>query len=166
VRPLEALGEDGLGLGHAVAIGIAQQADPAGSGHGNENVAVGRRGEPAGMSHAGREGIPTEATEPLEPESLRLDAEALADGEVTARHLVQLLREGWIRLFEMLFARRCVLRAKLIRRFLYEPGGEALAVACRAVAIDKPVFASIFLLSRQAQPGDKQADPAELVRVL
>jgi uncharacterized protein (DUF2336 family) len=104
--------------------------------------------------------------EPLEPETLRRSADALADSEITARHLVQLLREGRIRLFEMLFARRCGLRAKLIRRFLYEPGGEALAIACRAVAIDKPVFASIFLLSRQARPGDKQVDPAELVKVL
>ncbi|MDA0701623.1 MAG: DUF2336 domain-containing protein [Proteobacteria bacterium] len=104
--------------------------------------------------------------EPLEPESLRRSAEALTDGEITAGHLVQLLREGRIRLFEMLIARRCGLRARLIRRFLYEPGGEALAIACRAVAIDKPIFASIFLLSRQARPGDKQVDPAELVKVL
>lgn len=104
--------------------------------------------------------------EPLESERLRQNADALADGEITARHLVQILREGRISLFEMLFARRCGLRARLIRRFLYEPGGEALAIACRAVAIDKPVFASIFLLSRQARPGDKQVDPAELVKVL
>ncbi|MBT5414456.1 MAG: DUF2336 domain-containing protein [Rhodospirillaceae bacterium] len=105
-------------------------------------------------------------TEPRASESARRSPNAPKEDEITPRHLVQLLREGRVSLFEMLFARRCRLRPRLIRRFLYEPGGEALAIACRAVAIDKPVFASIFLLSRQARPGDKQVDPEELAAVL
>ena len=40
------------------------------------------------------------------------------------------------------------------------------AIACRAAEIDKPDFASIFLLSRSARPGDKVVDPNEVSRVL
>jgi hypothetical protein len=49
---------------------------------------------------------------------------------------------------------------------VFEPGGEGLAIACRAVDISKVDFASIFLLSRSARPGDKIVDPSELTRVL
>ena len=41
-----------------------------------------------------------------------------------------------------------------------------MAITCRATGIGKPVFASIFLLSRQARPGDKQVDPGEVSAVL
>ncbi len=49
---------------------------------------------------------------------------------------------------------------------MFEPGGEGLAIACRAVEVSKADFASIFLLSRSARPGDKVVDPSELTRVL
>jgi len=58
------------------------------------------------------------------------------------------------------------LRTNLIRRLVFEPGGEGLAIACRAADITKPDFASIFLLSRSARPGDKVVDPNEASRVL
>lgn len=104
--------------------------------------------------------------EPPETENPRRGVAPSSKDYVTPRHLAQLLREGRVHLFEMLFAHRCGLRIRLVQRFLFEQGGEALAIACRAVAIEKPVFASIFLLSRQARPGDKQVDPAELRTVL
>ena len=37
-----------------------------------------------------------------------------------------------------------------------------MAIACKAAQITKADFASIFLLSRQARPGDKTVDPQEL----
>lgn len=85
---------------------------------------------------------------------------------LSSRFLIELLREGEIALFEGLFAEMAGLRINLVRRFLYEPGGEALAIACKASRIGKPDFASIFLLSRQARPGDKSVDPEELPRAL
>jgi len=63
-------------------------------------------------------------------------------------------------------SQRTGLRTNLIRRFVFEPGGEGLAIACRAVDISKADFASIFLLSRSARPGDKVVDPNEVSRVL
>jgi len=85
---------------------------------------------------------------------------------LSPRFLIELLREGQIGLFEGLFAEMTGLRLTLIRRFVYEPGGEALAIACKAVQLSKPDFASIFMLSRQARPRHKTLAPNELNRAL
>ncbi|MEE9139808.1 MAG: DUF2336 domain-containing protein [Alphaproteobacteria bacterium] len=100
-------------------------------------------------------------TKPFELANRLKEAEA-----ITPRLLIQVLRQGEISLFEALFVQFTEIRLNLARRLLYEPGGEGLAVACKASDIGKPDFASIFLLSRKARPGDKVVDPAELSRVL
>lgn len=81
---------------------------------------------------------------------------------LTAKFLIQVLREGEIGLFETMFARLTQLEERLVKRILYEPGGKGLAVTCKGVGIQKPDFASLFLLSRQGRPGDKVVDPSEL----
>lgn len=85
---------------------------------------------------------------------------------VTPQLLLQTLRKGEVRLFETMFAQLTGLRAKLIRRFVFEPGGEGLAIACKAVGMAKPDFGSIFLLSRSARPGDKSVDPDEVNKAM
>lgn len=85
---------------------------------------------------------------------------------ISARLLIQALREGKIALFEDLLSELTALRPVLVRRFVYEAGGQSLAIACRSVAIGKPDFASIFLLSRGARPGDKTVDNNEVAEAL
>ncbi len=80
--------------------------------------------------------------------------------------LLDLLRAGEVWLFEAMFARITGLKTVIARRAIYEPGGKALAIACRASEIEKPIFAAIFLLARQARPGDKSVDPKELPTAL
>jgi uncharacterized protein (DUF2336 family) len=80
--------------------------------------------------------------------------------------LIKLLRAGEVGLFEASFARITGLPQTVARRAIYEPGGRAMAVACRAIGIDKPIFAALFLLARRARPGDKVVDPMELPAVL
>ena len=87
-------------------------------------------------------------------------------GKVTPSLMIQTLRQGEIALFEEMLSGLSNLNAKLVRRFVFEPGGDALAILCRSLEIMKPEFASIFLLSRSARPGDKVVDPSELTRVL
>lgn len=87
-------------------------------------------------------------------------------GAVTPAVLIQVLRAGQIGLFETLFAGTGKLPLQVVRRMITEPGGEPLAVACRAQSIEKGRFASIFLLSRGARPGEQLVDPRELSRVL
>jgi len=85
---------------------------------------------------------------------------------ITPQLLVQALRQGEVALFEALLGEISGLRRALVRRMIFEPGGQGLAAISRAVAISKPDFASIFLLSRSARPGDKVVDPGELSRAM
>jgi uncharacterized protein (DUF2336 family) len=82
------------------------------------------------------------------------------------RVLLQLLRAGEIAMFEVLLARKTGLRLQVARRAFYEPGGRPLAIACKAIGVEKAHFAAIFLLARQARPGDKIVDPGELNTIL
>lgn len=94
-------------------------------------------------------------------------AQRLAETDaITPKLLIQALRQGEISLFQSMFAKLANIRILLVRRMMFEAGGEALAVACRAIDIEKPDFASIFLLSRKARPGDKTVDPSELTQAL
>jgi uncharacterized protein (DUF2336 family) len=80
--------------------------------------------------------------------------------------LVQLLRQGEVGLFVAALSEMTGLRLTLIRRLLFEPGGEGLMTACRAIGLDKPNAAAIFLLTRRARPGDWAVDPRELARAM
>jgi uncharacterized protein (DUF2336 family) len=94
-------------------------------------------------------------------------ADALVNaGYATPKFIVKVLREGEIPLFEAIMAKLTGLRVVLVRRFVYEPGGEALAVACRAIDIEKAAFAAIFILSRRARPGEQVVEPDEVNNVL
>ncbi len=83
---------------------------------------------------------------------------------LTPQGLIQVLREGEIPLFEEMFARFTGLEIIQIKKIIYEAGGQPLAVVCKASHLLQPDFASIFLLSRQARPGDKTVEPGELKR--
>jgi uncharacterized protein (DUF2336 family) len=85
---------------------------------------------------------------------------------ITPELLIETLRERETSLFEALFARLIGLKKNLIRRFIMETGGEALAIASKAANITKADFTSIFLLSRSARPGEKVVDPNELSRAM
>ncbi len=85
---------------------------------------------------------------------------------ITPELLIETLREREVSMFEALFARHVGLKKSLIRRFIMETGGEALAIACKAADISKADFTSIFLLSRSARPGEKVVDPNELSRAM
>ena len=85
---------------------------------------------------------------------------------ITPQLLIQTLRQDEIALFEEMLSGMSNLNTKLVRCFVFEQSGEALSILCRSLKIMKPDFASIFLLSRSARPGDKVVDPRELTRVL
>ena len=94
-------------------------------------------------------------------------AQKLADKKaITPQVLLQTLRKGEVRMFEGMFTQLTGLRHNLVRRLMFEPGGEGLAIACKAIGMAKPDFGSLFLLSRSARPGDKVVDPREVSRVM
>ena len=85
---------------------------------------------------------------------------------ITPQLLVQSLRQGEIALFEALFAKLTGIRLTLVRRLLFERGGEGLAIASQALHIEAPIFASIYLLSRKARPSDPPPARGEVKRIL
>jgi uncharacterized protein (DUF2336 family) len=88
------------------------------------------------------------------------------ENAITPQLLVQSLRQGEIALFEALFSKMTGIRLTLVRRMLFERGGEGLAIACRAMRIEAPMFASIYLLSRKARPSDPPPARGEVKRIL
>ena len=78
--------------------------------------------------------------------------------------LIQLLRKGEISMFLDKFTALTRLRLALVRRILFEPGGEGLAIACKAIGMDKSTFVTIFLRFRQGRLGHKEVEAEELSR--
>ncbi|MDA0652818.1 MAG: DUF2336 domain-containing protein, partial [Proteobacteria bacterium] len=102
----------------------------------------------------------------IDTHSMDLARKLAATNAITPMLLLQTLRKGEVRMFEGMFAQLTGLRTNLVRRLIYEPGGEGLAIACKAAELTKPDFGSLFLLSRAARPGDKTVDPDEVARVM
>jgi len=95
--------------------------------------------------------------------------ERLSDlGELNAHFLVKALRQGEITLFEAAFCKLTGLKLKLLRRILFEPGGEALVLLCRAVDVGADTFMELFELSRQARDRKEEvtADQRERLSTL
>jgi len=76
----------------------------------------------------------------------------LAD-KLNARLMIQTLRRGEVPMFEAMFAQLADLRLALVQKLLYEPGGNGLAIATRAMRLSREEFATMYLLTRRARPG-------------
>lgn len=86
-------------------------------------------------------------------------------GKLTEEFLINLLRDGEVSLFEASFARTIDIPIKLARRMLYEPGGEALAMACKAGGLSAELFTELYRLTRRAQSSPEPFDERQLVRL-
>jgi uncharacterized protein (DUF2336 family) len=96
----------------------------------------------------------------------KLAAEMEKEGLGVAKMMIRALKDGEVFLFEALFRRLTGLRTSLVKRILFEPGGEGLAVACKAAEISNGDFSTIFSLCRMARPGNGSIDHEETQRVL
>ncbi len=92
------------------------------------------------------------AARPTPAESTHKLVEKLhASGQLKAGFLLRVLHQGQIDLFDLAFARILDLPLPELRQNLYERGPKTVALACRAVGIDRCVFTTVFKLSRQAR---------------
>jgi uncharacterized protein (DUF2336 family) len=87
-------------------------------------------------------------------------------GEVDASFLVKALRQGEISLFESAFCKLTGLKLKLLRRILFEPGGEALVLLCRAIDLGGETFNELFELSRRAKDRKQEVTREQKERLL
>ena len=67
--------------------------------------------------------------------------------------LLRVLRQGEVSLFEALFTKLSGMRITLLRRIVYEPGGEALAILCRWLDFPPHDFIELYRLTRKARMG-------------
>ncbi len=81
----------------------------------------------------------------------RLVEKLFAAGQLKAGFLLRVLHQGQIDLFDLAFAKLLDLPLIAMRQALYERGPKPVALACRAVGIDRCVFSTVFKLSRQAR---------------
>lgn len=83
-----------------------------------------------------------------------------------AKWLMDLMKDGEIASFMLGLGRFSRLRSNLLQRFLFEPGGEGLAVVCRAIGLDKLAFASILVQFRRGRLGDKHIETDEITQAM
>lgn len=86
--------------------------------------------------------------------------------EITPELLVSILEEGEVALFVSVFQKMTGIKERLVMRMLFEPGGEGLVIACKAVGLSKVIFTSIFSLSRKARPALRKSMERDLRRTL
>lgn len=95
-----------------------------------------------------------------------LAARLIEEGEIAPQQMVHVLRDGEVSLFEALLGHMSGLEAPRLQRVVYESDGRSMAIACRAIGIEKPVFASLFLLCRKGRPSEKLGDSQEVAEVM
>lgn len=88
-----------------------------------------------------------------------------ASGQLKAGFLMRVLHQGQIDLFDLAFAKLLNLPLDEQRKKFYESGPRPVALACRAVGIDRCVFATVFNLSRQARNMRAALSQAELTGI-
>ncbi|MBT3533022.1 MAG: DUF2336 domain-containing protein [Rhodospirillaceae bacterium] len=113
----------------------------------------------------------TEVLEEKKDEEATGDAaERLVDrlfdgGGLSAEFALKSLHQGQVSIFEMAFAKMVGIRPVLARRIIYEPGGEALGIACRAIGIERTVYLQIYQLTRKARNSEIRLSKDEVVKL-
>ena len=80
--------------------------------------------------------------------------------------LIRALRDGEVTLFKTMFRQLTNIREDLVNRIMFEPGGEGLAIACKAVGISKTEFSTIFSLTRMAISKNNRPDSKETEKII
>jgi len=94
-----------------------------------------------------------------EPETAgqRLVRRMAETGELTTKFLVNAVRQGQVAVFIAGLARLSHVDYETAKRIVFDPGGEALAVASKAVGFARADFASIFTMTRKPGTGNMSA---------
>jgi len=95
-----------------------------------------------------------------------LAEEVESEGLGLAKMMIRALKDGEVFLFEAMFRRLTGLRNTLVKRIMFEPGGEGLAIACKATGISTRDFATIFTLSRMTTSETSSVDNTDTQRIL
>ena len=86
-------------------------------------------------------------------------------GQLKAGFLLRVLHQGQTDLFDLALSRLVSLPLPELRLKFYEGGPRAVALACRAVGIDRCVFNTVYNLSRQAHGMRTALSPSDVAEV-
>jgi len=110
--------------------------------------------------------IPAPASKDAPAESAqKLIDKLAASGQLKTGFLMRVLSQGQMDLFELAFSRLLEIEVSNFRTVFYNGGTRNVALACRAVGIDRAVFATVFNLSRQARGLPATLTPADFETV-
>ncbi|NQW01205.1 MAG: DUF2336 domain-containing protein [Rhodospirillales bacterium] len=84
--------------------------------------------------------------------SERLADELSKDGKISPDLMIRALQDGEVKLFVNLMSKGTHLREELVMRFVLEPGGEGLAVACKALNLSDYEYQRVYTYCRKARP--------------
>lgn len=96
----------------------------------------------------------------------RLVARLVELGEFNELFLVQSLRHQHVSVFIAGIAHMAGVDLSMARRIIFDKGGEALTLACKAMGMDRANFAAIFLRIRKAVNQGAATQPVVLERML
>ena len=99
---------------------------------------------------------------PSDFKSFRLAEELQKEGRISPDFMIRALTDGEVRLFVDLLAKATSLRSELVMRFVLEPGGEGLAVACKALHMSDYEFQRIFTLCRKSRREGRESIEADV----
>jgi uncharacterized protein (DUF2336 family) len=85
--------------------------------------------------------------------------------EVAQHRMVKALREGKIPMFQSMMCQATGLPLPELRRIMFEPGGENLAIACRSVDLAPNVFSAIYRLLRAGGRTQESLPAGDLTRI-
>lgn len=86
--------------------------------------------------------------------------------EINAQYLIKTLRRGQIAFFMALISQLTNLDLRVVRHIILKEGGELLAIVCKSQNFMKSDFASFFLMTRAARPGEHRVNQGELSHAL
>jgi uncharacterized protein (DUF2336 family) len=106
----------------------------------------------------------------VEPPDTRPSADRLIDklaesGQLRAGFLLRVLQQGQIEIFDAGLARLLELPPEKSSHQFYQCGPTAVALACRAVGIDRCVFPTVYTLSRHSRGMAWELTPADMKNV-
>ena len=85
-----------------------------------------------------------------------------AADELTPAFVLKALRQGQVAIFELALAKLIRLSLLDVRRIVFDPAGEGLAVACRAIELDRAAFRALISLVRKAWSEEELATAKEI----
>jgi uncharacterized protein (DUF2336 family) len=108
------------------------------------------KGAVADAVQAVKSSLPEPKDQPADSAQKLID-KLSGSGQLKTGFLMRVLSQGQMDLFELAFSRLLGMELGAFRAIFYNGGARAVALSCRAVGIDRAVFATVFNLSRQGR---------------